>query len=301
MKSTRSKSIPGIYLITNTVSGTVYVGQARKISSRWGVHRHHLKHGTHHCRYLQKAYWKYGHDAFEYSIAADLSAIDECDLDVALAVEEARVFATHPKTYNLLQPTEDGQVATPETRALLSVAKLKMWAELKGNPDALKSMIDRSNQYRRSPEGRLSQSDAMKIRWQDEEWRLEMGEKLAQSKDTDEFRQKQSNLSTAQWADPEIRVAMVAGLTAGWADSEVKARRVAAIMAGQKKALEDPNSKMSKRFEKRWSNPEERARQSSRTTERWSDTEFKEKMRVALKAGWAKRRERLAALLLPPE
>lgn len=232
-------SIPGIYLITNTISGTVYVGQARKISRRWALHKRQLRNGTHHCRYLQKAYWKYGHEAFSFSVAVDLSGLPDGTLEKALAFEEARVFSEQTRTYNRSTPTEDGNIACAETRALIGISSAAKWSK-PGYKEAFAEGL------------------------------------------------------RADWATPESREIRVAGIIDGWADPEVKARRVAATMAAQQELAKDPESKLSKRYAKRWSNLEERSKASTRTATQWADPEIKAKMREALKIGQARRRAREA-------
>lgn len=57
----------GIYKIENTVTGKCYIGSALYFAARWSTHRHHLHQGRHHSRYLQRAWNKYGPDAFVFS------------------------------------------------------------------------------------------------------------------------------------------------------------------------------------------------------------------------------------------
>lgn len=51
--------VAGVYTITSPSGGT-YVGSAVDFASRWSVHRHHLRKGTHHNIKLQNAAAKYG-------------------------------------------------------------------------------------------------------------------------------------------------------------------------------------------------------------------------------------------------
>lgn len=63
-------STTGIYLITNTITGAVYVGSAAKsIRERWENHRVQLRAGTHKNQYLLRAWNKYGEQAFTFTIA----------------------------------------------------------------------------------------------------------------------------------------------------------------------------------------------------------------------------------------
>jgi group I intron endonuclease len=60
--------VPGIYAIRNLINGKCYVGSAVRIARRWEVHRSGLKTGKHRCKPLQRAYDKYGKEAFSYEI-----------------------------------------------------------------------------------------------------------------------------------------------------------------------------------------------------------------------------------------
>ncbi len=58
----------GIYCIENTVTGSLYIGSSVNIERRWRSHRHSLARGRHHSRYLQRAWHKYGPEAFDFVI-----------------------------------------------------------------------------------------------------------------------------------------------------------------------------------------------------------------------------------------
>lgn len=57
-----------IYGIRHASSGRVYVGSATNLKSRLRVHRNSLRKGTHHSRYLQAAWEKYGPESFEFVV-----------------------------------------------------------------------------------------------------------------------------------------------------------------------------------------------------------------------------------------
>ena len=90
----------GIYAITNTANGKVYVGSAVNIPGRWRVHLSHLRRGVHHSRHLQLAWNRYGEAAFAFSV---LEYVPDA---VALLDEEdkwiARLCAIQPESgYNI--------------------------------------------------------------------------------------------------------------------------------------------------------------------------------------------------------
>lgn len=57
-----------IYGIRHVVSGRIYVGSAVRTNARWRQHRSQLQRGTHHSRYLQAAWSKYGTESFEFVV-----------------------------------------------------------------------------------------------------------------------------------------------------------------------------------------------------------------------------------------
>jgi group I intron endonuclease len=58
----------GVYAIINTANKKRYIGSSQDIQLRWQQHRTHLRMNTHHSPYLQRAWNKYGEDAFIFEI-----------------------------------------------------------------------------------------------------------------------------------------------------------------------------------------------------------------------------------------
>lgn len=65
----------GIYKITNSVNGKVYVGSAVSIIRRWDLHRSQLNAGKHHSVKLQRAWVKYGEASFTLDV---LEYVEDC-------------------------------------------------------------------------------------------------------------------------------------------------------------------------------------------------------------------------------
>src|SRR5687767_14709555 len=63
----------GVYLIRNAVNNKVYVGSAAYITSRWSNHRARLGKGNHHSIKLQRAWNKYGAEAFRFLVLIRVS------------------------------------------------------------------------------------------------------------------------------------------------------------------------------------------------------------------------------------
>lgn len=62
----------GIYRIRCLGNGKVYIGQALDIRHRWTEHRRLLERGKHHSFHLQRAWDKYGADAFVFEVLEEL-------------------------------------------------------------------------------------------------------------------------------------------------------------------------------------------------------------------------------------
>lgn len=63
-----SKKLCGIYSITCTTSGRVYVGQSVDIERRWRNHRSRLRSGKAQNRVLQGSWDKYGESSFKFEV-----------------------------------------------------------------------------------------------------------------------------------------------------------------------------------------------------------------------------------------
>lgn len=84
---------PGVYVITNTVSGSQYVGSAVNIKARWAAHKHALrKHGKAPPKLLQ-AWLRYGEDAFTFTV------LELCAREATLTTEQKWIDVLRPK-YN---------------------------------------------------------------------------------------------------------------------------------------------------------------------------------------------------------
>lgn len=89
----------GIYQIRNITNGSVYVGSAKNIVYRWTIHRRQLTDGKHHSRYLQRAWNRYGPQAFVFEV------VEECQVDELLVREQfyidERTVYPRRMTYNV--------------------------------------------------------------------------------------------------------------------------------------------------------------------------------------------------------
>lgn len=81
MKETdiRISQVGGIYWILNLRNNKVYIGStSRTFSERWSWHRRMLAQNRHNNSHLQRAWRKYGSDAFEFRVLEVISSKDDC-------------------------------------------------------------------------------------------------------------------------------------------------------------------------------------------------------------------------------
>lgn len=57
-----------IYMIINVINGKFYIGSTNNYTNRFYAHKNELRKGTHHSKHLQKAWDKYGEEAFEFVV-----------------------------------------------------------------------------------------------------------------------------------------------------------------------------------------------------------------------------------------
>lgn len=117
----------GIYLITNTITGSQYVGQSRFLKKRIQDHFNLLEAGRHPNSKLQRSFSKHGRLAFVCSIEVvceDPSDLDE--IERAFLTGEAE-FNGKPCDYNFLKDPTGGRAGMPhssETRNKISLSKI---------------------------------------------------------------------------------------------------------------------------------------------------------------------------------
>jgi group I intron endonuclease len=115
-----------IYAIVNNVTRDMYVGSAVVVNRRWSAHRRDLVKQCHYNTRLQRAYDKYGADAFDWEIVqfvdkkTDLIAREQFWMNFFTPVYNGRPIANSPL----------GTKHSDETRAKMSAAaKKKVFTE----------------------------------------------------------------------------------------------------------------------------------------------------------------------------
>lgn len=130
----------GIYKITNTTTGKVYIGSAASMPIRFAQHKHHLNQKTHPNRKLQNSWNKYGAEVFEFApiiICAkeNLAMYEQLCIDGYDAVDSGYNICLFVGSSRGIKRTEEHKrkigesirkrMQTPETKARMSEARRK--------------------------------------------------------------------------------------------------------------------------------------------------------------------------------
>lgn len=127
----------GVYSITCAPTGKVYVGSAVDMFTRWRGHHYHLSAGSHHCSHLQRAWRKYGPEAFTFAVVEfagrDVlrtreqyhidSVIPSLRLNSTPTAGSLLGFKMSAETIERLRIASTGRRHSEETKAQLSAAR----------------------------------------------------------------------------------------------------------------------------------------------------------------------------------
>ena len=212
----------GIYIIRNTVSGKVYIGSAVNIKGRWRNHRYNCLNGKHCNIHLQRAWNKYGADAFEFKVIFYCKPVDLIHYE-QLRIDEYReklgwdtlynISPTAGSSFGVKHTPEDcakksarqkGIKRSPETRAKISAAQKGR----KLSPERCAKMSAISKGKKHSPETRAKMSAAHKGK----KLSSEHCAKLRDRKHSPETKAKLSALNKGRKHTPETRAKISAAM-----------------------------------------------------------------------------------------
>jgi len=196
----------GIYAIVSAVNSRQYIGSSTDIPRRWSGHLSQLRKNIHHSIHLQRAWNKYGEDAFEFVV------LEECPAEQLLDREQ-HYFDLHPDKYNCA-PVAGSQLGikrSPETLARMSAAQMgrkhspETVAKRNATNTGRKNSLETREKMRQaalgrviSPEQRAKISSSLKGNKNatgqiiSAEHRRKIGEATRGRKDSDETRAKKS-------------------------------------------------------------------------------------------------------------
>ena len=208
----------GVYLILNTKNNHKYVGSSVNLSRRERIHFHKLNKQTHENTHLQRAWNKYGEDAF------DLHALALCarEKKSLLALEQHFIDLLLPE-YNILPIAGSpiGYIHTKESRTKMSNAgkgrkhtvehNAKISVANKGRKHTPEAKANMSAAGMRRPppsaETKAKLSAALKGRKVTDEHKAKISESLKGHKPTKETRRKLSAANKGKPWTPARRAA----------------------------------------------------------------------------------------------
>lgn len=145
----------GIYAITCTANGRVYIGSSLRIEKRWGEHRQSLRRGCHRNPHIQRAWKKYGESAFEFSVLIECHAEDLLDMEQS-TLDAQKLYGPVFNIGDDCDAPARGRKHTPETRAKISAAARGR----KLSPEACANMSMAAMGRVNTPESRAKMSAA---------------------------------------------------------------------------------------------------------------------------------------------
>ena len=209
----------GIYVIENATTHDVYVGSSNDVDKRWKTHFRELSKGTHHSIFLQRAYNKYGRDAFTSFVIEHVVP----ERTALIEREQYWIEVIHP-TYNMnpLATNNAGIPATPETRAhLLKYASMPHTEESKRN----QSEGMKRAWANKTEEERQAFSEKASLRGISESTR--QGARKAQlgKKQSEETIEKRMKNMRGRVVSEETRANMSQGIKEAWANKSEEERQ----------------------------------------------------------------------------
>ena len=112
------KYLCGIYCIENTIDNKKYIGLSRDIRRRWNEHKSELRNNKHENIYLQRAWNKYGEDAFSFNVIELCDPFVICDRERYYIAEYHTL--SHENGYNLTSGGENSPTTSRKVIHLLS-------------------------------------------------------------------------------------------------------------------------------------------------------------------------------------
>lgn len=235
---------PGIYKIVNTKTGKIYIGSSVNMRKRLYEHFRLLRHGKHHCSYLQSSFNKHGEGCFDIEIIeivnVDGMEISERDT-VLLAREQFWLDKTRCYESNIgynSSSKADKVSMSPETRAKIGKGRLG-----KKHTEESKAKMSAANKGRVIPEEtRKKMSIANKGRPISDSHRQRISESKKGVPRSEETKRKLSEARKGMRPTEETRAKMSASQT-GRKHSEESRRKISESRTGLKLS-EDSRKKL---------------------------------------------------------
>ena len=215
----KTNNISGIYKITNTDNGKIYIGSSKDVEKRWWIHQNKLKNNKHCNLYLQRSYNKHGKSTFKFEI------LEECSKKTLLEREQYYLDTMRPfrkNGYNLCEHTDGGDNISnhPNKRAIYEkISKTKKAKYAAMTPEEREAYLEtmrgknHPNYGRKYDDKRKKlQSKNVKKSWENAEERKEELRQLQKSrtgwKHSEETKRKMSKDRTGRKHTEETKKKM---------------------------------------------------------------------------------------------
>jgi group I intron endonuclease len=199
---------PGIYKIINTISGRIYIGQAKSFKQRWYGHSRSLRSGKHQNKFIQNDFNKcleqVGNDDFlEFHV---IEVMDNSTKAQRKEQEEHWINQFYDKQiscYNFHKTASGNERScyslTPEDTSKKLSQSLKNFMET--NPEHKRKSIEQLMKNQLNPQVIEKIDQARRDRWKDPEFHKKQVERVNEP----EYRKKLSSNAKTLWNDPEYR------------------------------------------------------------------------------------------------
>ncbi len=264
----------GVYLITNTTNGKIYVGSASKsIIKRLRWHRSELRSNKHGNSYLQRAWNKHGEKAF-VSAVLELCLPQDCIRYEQFWIDELGAY-DKTKAYNICPKAGSSRGA-----------KLGPLSE-----ERKKRNSEWNKKYYADPKARELSGKYSRLRWSKPGAREEVLDHWKAYWSDDENRRKRSISSKKMWESPVYREKVIGRIKAHWANPVAAERNRNAI--AKTRSTKESRNKTSEANKKLWRDqgyrdkvlasrrsPENKKRQAELARRLWNDPAWREKKNV---------------------
>lgn len=214
------KAEPGVYRIEHVASGRLYIGSSHNLRKRWQAHLRCLRAGSHHSQKLQRAWDKYGEEAFVFTVMAtvsilELRAKEQQYLDKIKPFFNISPFATHPPGH--VGPHSEATKAKIRAKRALQVI----------TPEAIQKRAEKLRGVPRPPEVRAKIAAGCVGREHSDETCAKIAAIRTGTKSSPETRAKIAAASKGRAHTPEARAKISAAHTGKKLSAESIAKRQA--------------------------------------------------------------------------